>query len=380
MLRETAASLAQRTGPATPHDLDDAAVSEAAAKHWSMLADAGLVGLGVPTASGGGGASAVEVMIVAEALARRVAVVPYLGVTLALDLLVAAGADGDLIASVAAGERRVTIALDPGLRDLATVGALDGAVAWDAAGAEAALVLDGDGTLVAVPVGGAGHRLDGADLTRSLVRLSGGRERVTGELGALGQPLDAGTLNRWRALALSLLAADIVGAMDGTLTAAVEYSKERVQFDTRIGAFQAVQHLCADAYVLLEGSRSATWYAAWAVDAEAPDRALLAARAAKAFASQSGVSVAETSIQVHGGVAITWECRTCSCGGSCRTGRRWDRRVGNYGPSPTSGSSPEAARTRSRGPSGRGAGSTRRSPSGPAPRAPRAGRTPEVPA
>jgi alkylation response protein AidB-like acyl-CoA dehydrogenase len=307
MLRETAASLAQRIGPDTPHDLDDAAASEAAAKHWSMLADAGLLGLGVPTASGGGGASAVEVMIVAEALARRVAVVPYVGVTLALDLLVAAGADGDLIASVATGERRVTVALDAGLRDLATVGALDGAVAWDAAGAEAALVLDGDGTLVAVPVDGDGRRLDGADLTRSLVRLGGGRERVTSELRALGQPLDAGALTRWRALALSLLAADIVGAMDGTLTAAVEYSKERVQFDTRIGAFQAVQHLCADAYVLLEGSRSATWYAAWAVDAEAPDRALLAARTAKAFASQSGVSVAETSIQVHGGVAITWE-------------------------------------------------------------------------
>jgi alkylation response protein AidB-like acyl-CoA dehydrogenase len=306
MLRETAASLAQRIGPATPHDLDDPAASEAAAKHWSMLADAGLLGLGVPMAAGGGGASAVEMMIVAEALARRLAVVPYLGVALALDLLVAAGADGDVVASVATGERRVTVALDAGLRDLATVGALDGAVAWDGAGAEAALVLDADGTLVAVPVDGDGGGLDGADLTRSLVRLGGGHERAT-ELGALGRPLDAGALVRWRALALSLLAADIVGAMDGTLTAAVDYSKERVQFDTRIGAFQAVQHLCADAYVLLEGSRSATWYAAWAVDAEAPEQALLAARTAKAFASQSGVTVAETSIQVHGGVAITWE-------------------------------------------------------------------------
>jgi len=305
MLRETAASLAQRIGPATPHDLDDPAASEAAAKHWSMLADAGLLGLGVPMAAGGGGASAVEMMIVAEALARRLAVVPYLGVTLALDLLVAAGADGDVVASVATGERRVTVALDAGLHDLATVGALDGAVAWDSAGAEAALVLDADGTLVAVPVDGDG--LAGADLTRSLVRLGGGRERLTGELRALGRPLDAGALARWRALALSLLAADIVGAMDGTLTAAVDYSKERVQFDTRIGAFQAVQHLCADAYVLLEGSRSATWYTAWAVDAEAPKQALLAARTAKAFASQSGVTVAETSIQVHGGVAITWE-------------------------------------------------------------------------
>jgi alkylation response protein AidB-like acyl-CoA dehydrogenase len=125
--------------------------------------------------------------------------------------------------------------------------------------------------------------------------------------GSLGQPLNAAALTRWRALALGLLAADIVGAMDGTLAAAVAYSKERVQFDTRIGTFQAIQHLCADAYVLLEGSRSATWYAAWAVGIEAPGQALLAARTAKAFASESGVTVAETSVQVHGGVAITWE-------------------------------------------------------------------------
>jgi alkylation response protein AidB-like acyl-CoA dehydrogenase len=80
-----------------------------------------------------------------------------------------------------------------------------------------------------------------------------------------------------------------------------------VQFDTRIGAFQAIQHLCADAYVLLEGARSAAWYASWAVGAEPPHHALQAARTAKAFASASGISVAETSIQVHGGVAITWE-------------------------------------------------------------------------
>jgi alkylation response protein AidB-like acyl-CoA dehydrogenase len=307
MLRETAAALAERIGPSTPHDLDPAATPEddpPREKHWSLLADAGLLGLGVPAASGGSGASPVEIMIVAEALASRACPVPYLGSTLALDLLVAAGADDALVGAVAAGQRHVTIALDPALGDIATVAALDRAVAWDARGADAALVLDEDSALAAIPV--AGDQLDGADLTRSVVRLGSARgERV--ELGHLGRPIAPATLTRWRALALSLLAADVVGAMDGALVAAVDYSKERVQFDTRIGTFQAIQHLCADAYVLLEGSRSATWYAAWAVDAERPERALLAARTAKTFASQSGVTVAETSIQVHGGVAITWE-------------------------------------------------------------------------
>jgi alkylation response protein AidB-like acyl-CoA dehydrogenase len=310
MLRETAASLAERIGPVTPHDLDPPAPASdgSPAKHWSLLADAGLLGLAVPTASGGGGASAVETMIVAEALARRVCPVPYLGVTLALDLLAAADADRDLVESLVAGDRRLTVALDGVLGGLATLGSSEALVAWDAAGADAALALDRDGRLVAVPVDADAGR--GSDLTRATVRLDPGAAQPARDdlgLGTLGHPIDAAGLTRWRALALGLLAADIVGAMDGTLTAAVEYSKERVQFDTRIGAFQAIQHLCADAYILLEGARSATWYASWAVGAETPDRALQVARTAKAFASQSGVTVAETSVQVHGGVAITWE-------------------------------------------------------------------------
>jgi alkylation response protein AidB-like acyl-CoA dehydrogenase len=108
-------------------------------------------------------------------------------------------------------------------------------------------------------------------------------------------------------MALTVLAADLVGTMQAALTTAVDYAKERVQFDTKIATFQALQHLCAEAHVVLEGSRSVTWYAAWAADEKPPAEALLAARTAKAYASESGVQVAETGIQVHGGVAITWE-------------------------------------------------------------------------
>ena len=299
MLAATVAQLAERLGPSTPHDLDGAIDDDAGA--WKLLADAGLLGLGIPEDAGGSGASGVEAMIVVEKLARRACAVPYVGAAvLAPQLLVAAGANAELLGAIAGGQRRVTVALRPNLVGLARAG--EPAVAWDCAGAEAALALDAGGKLVAVAVDG--ERLQPADLTRAITRTTNGS---TVDLGDLGGPLDDEALQRWEALALTVLSADLVGSMEGTLTTAVEYAKERVQFDTVIGTFQAVQHLCAEAYVLLEGSRSATWYPAWAVDHRPVADTLLSARTAKAHSSEAGQQVGETSIQVHGGVAITWE-------------------------------------------------------------------------
>jgi alkylation response protein AidB-like acyl-CoA dehydrogenase len=66
--------------------------------------------------------------------------------------------------------------------------------------------------------------------------------------------------------------------------------------------------MLADAFVVMEGSRSVSLHAAWAVDALPPDEALLAASVAKAYCARSARDVCETAIQVHGGVGNTWEC------------------------------------------------------------------------
>jgi alkylation response protein AidB-like acyl-CoA dehydrogenase len=74
-----------------------------------------------------------------------------------------------------------------------------------------------------------------------------------------------------------------------------------------VGSFQAVQHLLADAAVLVEGARSSMWHAAWAVDALDPTGARSAARQAKAYCSRAARRVVEIAVQCHGGVAITRE-------------------------------------------------------------------------
>jgi alkylation response protein AidB-like acyl-CoA dehydrogenase len=94
--------------------------------------------------------------------------------------------------------------------------------------------------------------------------------------------------------------------MQRTLDITVEYAKMRKQFGKPIGMFQAVQHQCADMYLETESSRSAAYYAAWALEENALD-ASIAVSIAKMYASDAARTVGNRGIQVHGGMGFTWE-------------------------------------------------------------------------
>jgi alkylation response protein AidB-like acyl-CoA dehydrogenase len=296
LLAETVAALAGRLAPVTTRDLDLAPDPHA----WALVTEAGLVGIRAPESAGGSAGSVTEVMIVVEQLARVLCPVPYLGVVCGLELLMAGDAPVEVTAAVVEG-RRLPVALDPALGGVARV-ARSGAVVFDGAGADGAIMVTDDGRLQVVDVDGP--VADGADLTRRMIRLPDD-PRPQGD--PFGRPLDRRAWTAWEAVVLALLSADLVGVMAGALAAAVAYANERVQFDVPIGSFQAIQHLCADAHVLTEAARSATWYAAWAAGNGLAAHALTAARTAKACAAGAAVEVAETAVQVHGGIAITWE-------------------------------------------------------------------------
>jgi acyl-CoA dehydrogenase len=101
--------------------------------------------------------------------------------------------------------------------------------------------------------------------------------------------------------------ADGVGAAERALDMAVAYAKERRQFDRPIGAFQAVQHLCADMLQRVELARAGAFYALWACDAADARERRRAVAMAKAFAGEALPRVGADAIQVHGGVGYTWE-------------------------------------------------------------------------
>src|SRR5215472_8672571 len=98
----------------------------------------------------------------------------------------------------------------------------------------------------------------------------------------------------------------MVGGMQRTLDMTVEYAKTRKQFGKPIGIFQAVQHQCADMYLETESARSAVYYAAWALEQNAPDAAS-AVSIAKLYTSEASRTVGNRGIQVHGGMGFTWE-------------------------------------------------------------------------
>ena len=298
-LRDSAAQVVARLGPATVAQLDD---SERAGKLDAAVVAAGWRELRTPSDDGSPWGSAVEVAVIAEELGRGLADASFLGPTVAADLRRRAGAPS-------AGEAE-TVALTPDLTRPAVVpeagdGAPD-AVAVDARGATAALVLLRGVEGWSLGTVGLGGVVAGADLTRPAAR---GRddERAVPVAGQVRR-LDAEDLARWQSLGLAAACADLVGAMRGALTLATGYARERRQYDAPIGSFQAVQHMLADAHVATEGSRSIALHAAWAVDALPADDALAAASAAKAYCARAARSVCETSIQVHGGIGNTWEC------------------------------------------------------------------------
>jgi alkylation response protein AidB-like acyl-CoA dehydrogenase len=103
-----------------------------------------------------------------------------------------------------------------------------------------------------------------------------------------------------------VLAAELCGLAQRALDITVAYVREREQFGTPIGAFQGVSHRCAEMLFKTESARSATYYAAWAADAE-PERLELAAAMAKASAADAAREVAAMAIQAHGGIGFTWE-------------------------------------------------------------------------
>jgi hypothetical protein len=290
-LADAADRLAQRLGPSTVGDLDDA---QRAARLDAALTRAGWRELrtGTPAEPV---ASGVEAAIVARSLARRACDTAFIGPVLAHDLVRRASGPGDGVAR--------TIAVTADLRCIATVGTA--ALAVDVAGSTAAVALLAAGdtfSLHDLPVGIAA---DGVDLTRPVSAID---PVATATACAGTGNLNADDITAWEALAVTLTAADLVGAMEGALELSVEYAKQRRQFGAPIGSYQAVQHMLAEAKTLVEGAISATIHAAWAVDALSPCAAREAAAVAKAYTSRAARAVCETAIQVHGGIGNTWEC------------------------------------------------------------------------
>ena len=302
-LRSATAALLADLGPRTVADLDDGARR---ARLATAAGSAGWFELRGPGEGDAPLASGVEVAIVARELGRVAADTAFLGPVVAVDLARQAGLE--------LADAGTSAVFDASLLDFAVVpesGSAEG-VAVDCAGAARGFVLtpaDGDGgrCIVDVPLADAAPA---TDLTRALARVAidGAATVALPDVSIPGASISGTAISRSRALTLTITVSDLLGAMEGVLAATCEYAKDRQQYGVAIGSFQAVQHLLAEARVLVEGAISVAQYAAWAVDALAPDDALAAGAVAKVYCARAARTVCETAIQVHGGIGNTWEC------------------------------------------------------------------------
>jgi alkylation response protein AidB-like acyl-CoA dehydrogenase len=242
---------------------------------WSILCEqVGAGALVVPEEFGGAGGELADAAVVLEELGRALVPTPLLGTTLAeVALLAADSPDAATLEELASGAAVGTVVFDPDYvlnGEVADVvlAVQDGRVArWTEVTVEPTATMDP---------------------TRRLARLTAGTRTLIGV-----DPGIAGT-------AAILLAAEQIGAASRCLDLTVEYTKQRVQFGRPIGSFQALKHRMADLYVALEAARAVVG------EAVSNPTAVSAARARLAASEAFGIVAAE-SIQLHGGIAITWE-------------------------------------------------------------------------
>ncbi len=275
LLRETVASLVEKH--ANPEAVRRAMESERGydEKLWTLLCEqVGVAALVVPEELGGAGGELADAAVVIEELGKGLVPTPLLGTTLTqVALLAADEPDGDTLEKLAEGSSIGAMVFDP-----------DYVVNGDIADV---VVAAADGKLTRWTEFTA-HPATSMDPTRRLARLE---PDATVDLGA-----DPGLADT----AAILLAAEQIGAASRCLDLTVAYTKDRVQFGRPIGSFQALKHRMADLYVKVQSARAV-------VDEAIADPTPTAAALARVAASEAFTDVAGESIQMHGGIAITWE-------------------------------------------------------------------------
>lgn len=245
-------------------------------KIWARLADLGVTALAVPERFDGLDAHPVDLLVAAERLGRWCVPGPVTESIAVAPILLA---DDQRCAALAAGELLASVALPP---------QVPRAVDADTAG----LVLLADAGRVAEANAGAAHA--SVDPGRRLF-----------DVVATGSSWDADVARAYEFGALAT-AAQLVGAGQALLDAAVGYAKQRAQFGRVIGSYQAIKHKLADVHIAVELARPLIYGAALSLADRSPDTARDVS-AAKAAASDAALLAARAALQTHGAIGFTAE-------------------------------------------------------------------------
>lgn len=276
LVAKRATTMDLRAAMATPEGYDTTL--------WQTLTEQiGVAALAIPEEYDGAGCTYLEAHLVLEELGAGLTPSPLPGVLLATEALLIGGSDEAkrrLLPQIAAGTTAALV--------------LDDDLVLDAPGAEIVLALDGDELLEVTDA--EISPVDGLDQTLRFGRIRYDRANAISIGTADPVSIDA--------VGATVMTALQAGAAARALDITVAYLKERHQFGRPLGSFQALKHRCADLLVQTETARTMSWAAAWSVGQ--PEQGVRAS-AAKSWCSDAFSQVAAEMVQLHGGVAITWE-------------------------------------------------------------------------
>ncbi|WP_419913433.1 acyl-CoA dehydrogenase family protein [Hoeflea sp.] len=301
---------------------------------WAQFAELGLIGALFSESDGGFGGAGFDINVLFEELGKGLVAEPFLASAVLSGTLLAQLGTAEqkaLIGDVVAGSKLIALAHgEPDSHyDLSYVGttAVQDGDGWLINGNKG-VVLNGDSAdvlIVTARVSGDTWDEDGisaflfpADtdgvairgyptmdgLHASEVSLTDVHVPGDGLLGESGKAYPA--IEMAAARANVALASEAVGLMEVCRDMTLDYLRTRKQFGVPIGKFQALQHRMATVLTEIEQARSATINAAGRLDQPRAQREM-AISSAKALTGRIGRLVAEEAIQMHGGIAMTWE-------------------------------------------------------------------------
>ena len=302
-------------------------------KLWSEMAAQGFAGIVVPEEHGGVDMGYLAAGLVAEQMGRNLTASPFLSTSILAATALKHGTDEQKSAwlpKIAAGETVIALALDEGVKHNprgTTTTAVPSGNGFKLNGAKA-MVVDGhvaDVVIVVARTSGDEGDADGLSLflvdpktagistertimvdSRNAARIDLDNVEVSGD--ALLGTLDGGmeVLNSVMAAGRGIAAAELLGAGAQAFEDTVAYIKERKQFDSIIGEFQALQHRSSHLYSELEIARSAVIGALTALDA-GDENAEQYCAMAKAKLGSVAKLASQEGVQMHGGVGMTDE-------------------------------------------------------------------------
>ncbi len=262
---------------------------------WERLCAMGATTMALPEASGGDGATLVDLTLVAEELGRSLAPVPWIDHVCAARLLASVGALDTETAGVAHGEQLA--ALDARIESVDGVRLIPtGSIA------DHIIVRDGD-QIVRLTFGTRPAKVDNIGrLPMAWVDPATADTRTV-----VGQGSDAlanytRALDEWRLLTASAL----VGLVEETMNIAVEFAKNRYTLGVPISTLQGISHPLANMAITVQGGRNLARRAAWFLDNE-PDVRPELAPSAFVFMAEEAAKAATMAVHIQGGLGVSAE-------------------------------------------------------------------------